>query len=278
MEPGIFETTFDRPTLEERLDAVTAHGVRWVQFDLASAGLPSLPTSIPEELAVRIHRETSARGIRLTAISGTYNMIHPDPRVRAEGLAGLRTIAAAGRSMGVSVITLCTGTRDPDQMWRWHPANGTREAWRDLLASLTAALVIAEEHDVLLAFEPEPANVVANAALGRELLQELAHPRLKVVLDPANILAGDRERPPAEVLDEAFALLGDQIVVAHAKDIDAAGRFCAAGRGIVPWEHCLGLFRAVGFTGPLVLHSVAESDANRAIAFLHVRLAWCWRR
>jgi len=273
VELGIFESIFPRPTLEATLDAVAAHGLCHVQFDLASAGLPSLPVRVPDALADRIRRETAIRGIRLAAVSGTYNMAHPDPRVRDRGLAGLRAIAAACPRMGAPVVTLCTGTRDPDNMWRRHPANATPEAWQDLLASLSAALAIAEEFDLVLAFEPEPANIVASAARGRDLLRELDHPRLKVVLDPANIVASNLERPPLAVLDEAFALLGEHIAVAHAKDLSPSGAFCAAGRGIVPWDRCLALFRGVGFAGPLILHSVDEDDADRAIGFLRERFA-----
>lgn len=273
MEPGIFETTFARPTLEATLDAVAARGLRWVQLDLASARLTSLPDRIPDALAARIRRETAARGIRLAAVSGTYNMAHPDPGVRDRGLAGLRAIAAACHGMGTSVITLCTGTRDPEHMWRRHPANGTREAWQDLLASLAAALPVAEAHDVVLAFEPEPANVAGSAARGRDLLRELGHPRLKVVMDPANIVASAPGRPPREVLDEAFALLGEHVAVAHAKDLSPGGTFCAAGQGIVPWDHCLALFGAAGFDGPLILHSLGEEEADRAVEFLRERIA-----
>ena len=273
MEPGIFESIFVRPTLADRFAAVAGHGLRWVQFDLASAGLESLPTRIPDGVAEQIGRAAADRGIRLAAVSGTYNMVHPDRRVREQGLAGLRAVAAACATIGAPVITLCTGTRDVESMWRWHPENGSPAAWRDLLEGMTAALAIAEEHDVVLAIEPEPANVVASAALGRRLLDELGHARLKVVLDPANIVASDRERPPATVLDEAFGLLGAEIVVAHAKDLDANGHFRAAGRGIVPWAHCLHLFRSVAFAGPLILHSLTEEDADRAISFLRQRLA-----
>lgn len=273
IEPGIFETVFPRSTLGATFDAVAEHGVHWLQFDFASAGLPALPTRIPDGLAEHIGREASKRGIRLAAVSGTWNMIHPDPRVRAEGLASLRTIAAACRGMGAPVITLCTGTRNPESMWRWHPDNATPAAWQDLVAAMTAALAIADEYDLLLAIEPEPANVAANATLARALIDELAHPRLKIVLDPANIVASDRERPPAAVLDEAFALLGDRIVVAHAKDLDAEGRFCAAGRGIVPWPRVVELLRGAGFAGPLILHSLTEDDADRAIAFIREQIA-----
>ena len=243
-----------------------------MQLDLASAGLPSIPLQIPDDVASRIRHACESRDISIAAVSGTYNMIHPDTDVRDAGLEGLRAIAGACRAMGAPVITLCIGTRDPDSMWRHHPENDSADAWRDLVASLTTALAIADEHDVTLAFEPEPANVISSAARGRDLLRELDHPRLKVVMDAANIVATDRDRSPEAVLDEAFDLLGDHVVVAHGKDLGADGSFCAAGRGIVPWDHCLGPFRSIEFDGPIILHSLDEDEAGRAIGFMRDRL------
>ncbi len=272
MEPGIFETVFPRRRFEASLDAVAALGVGWIQFDFASAGLPSLPGAIPADVSARIRRETAARGIRIAAVSGAYNMVHPDPAVRAAGLASLRVIAAAAGEIGAPVVTLCTGTRDPDSMWRAHPDNRTPEAWRDLTAALGAALAIADEHDVLLGVEPEPANVAGSAALAHALLRELDHPRLKIVLDPANVLAADRGRPPETVLAEAFALLGAHIAVAHAKDLSADGEFAAAGTGVVPWDACVAGFRAASYAGPLILHTLTEAEAPGAVAFLRDRI------
>ena len=268
MELGIFEIVFPRPTLGATLDAVVDHGLRYVQLDLASAGLPSIPNRIPPDVASHIRHETERRGITIAAVSGTYNMIHPDREVRDEGLAGLRTIAAACETMGISVVTLCTGTRNTESMWRRHPENDSAEAWQDLVESLSAALEIADEHGVTLAFEPEPANVVSSASRGRDLLREFDHPRLKVVMDVANIVATDRDRSPRKVLDEAFELLGDHVVVAHGKDLRADGFFCAAGQGVVPWNHALALFRSVGFNGPVILHSLTEHEADQSIAFM----------
>jgi sugar phosphate isomerase/epimerase len=153
-------------------------------------------------------------------------------------------------------------------MWRPHPDNNSADAWQDLIASLADALTIADEHDITLAFEPEPANVVNSAARGRDLLLEMSHPRLKVVMDVANVVATDRSRPPEVVLDEAFDLLGDHVVVAHGKDLSAEGAFCPAGQGIVPWDHCLTLFHAIGFNGPLILHSLHEDEADEVIRYM----------
>jgi sugar phosphate isomerase/epimerase len=268
MDLGIFELVFPRPTLAETLDAVVGHGLSHIQFDLASAGLPTIPLDVPPDIASHIRQECDVRDITIAAVSGTYNMIHPDPRIRDEGLASLRAIAAACHAIGTRLITLCTGTRNVDSMWRAHPDNDSADAWQDLIASLADALTIADEHDVTLAFEPEPANVVNSAARGRELILEMSHPRLKVMMDVANIVATDRSRPPEAVLDEAFDLLGDHVVVAHGKDLSAEGAFCPAGQGIVPWDHCLTLFHAIGFNGPLILHSLHEDEADEVIRYM----------
>jgi sugar phosphate isomerase/epimerase len=268
MHIGIFETTFKRPTLKETLDAVAAHGIRAIQLDFASAGLDPMPVKIPDSAIKAIHKETDAREIRIAGVLGTWNMIHPDTAERAAGLEGLRAIAAACRELGTSVITICTGTRARDSMWRRHPDNDTPAAWDDLLETLGAALEIADEHDVVLAFEPEPANVINAARKGRALLDTLRHPRLKVTMDPANVVATDRLREPLAVLEEAFTLLGGDIAIAHAKDLDAAGHFCAAGTGIVPWDACLRLFRDAGYDGPLILHSLREDQVPHAMRAL----------
>lgn len=265
IEPGIFDRTFERGTVVERIDAVAAHGIRHIQLDLA-AGHDTLPLAVPD--ATALGDRCRAHGIAVAAVSGTWNMIHPDPAVREAGLDGLRAIAGACAALGTAVITLCTGTRDRESMWRRHPDNDTPAAWADLVATLREALAIADAHGVTLAFEPEPANVISSAQRGRDLLDALAHPRLKVVMDAANIVATDRARAPEAVLDEAFDLLGPDIVVAHGKDLDADGRFCAAGTGIVPWGHVLGRLREGGFEGPVILHSLTEAQVPASLAFM----------
>ena len=266
MELGIFDKVFMRPTFGETLDAVKRAGFSAIQLDFATAGLSSMPAEIPDSVAEDIRRETEARGVTIAAVGGTYNMIHPDPQVRAEGMASLRAIAASCAAIGTSIITLSTGTRDAANMWRRHPDNDTPGAWNDMFDALTSALAIADEYDVLLAFEPEPANVASNPARARRLLDEIPHPRLKVCFDAANIAASDLTRDPAVVIDEAFAVLGNEIATAHGKDITAEGEFCAAGTGIVPWPHCVRRFAEVGYAGPLVLHSLNEGDIATARA------------
>ena len=59
MQIGIFAKTFVRPTLEETLDAVKAHGLGCVQFNMVCAGLPSMPDCIESAHCDTIRREMS---------------------------------------------------------------------------------------------------------------------------------------------------------------------------------------------------------------------------
>lgn len=270
MKIGIFARTFMRPTLAATLDAAAQHGIRDVQFNMACAGVPSMPDQIAPALAATIRRELAARGIRMAAVSGTFNMIHPDLGRRRAGMRRLRALAAACRDLGAEVITLSTGTRDPENMWRRHPDNDTPEAWRDLIAALREAVQIAEEHAVTLAFEPEVSNVIDTAAKGRRLLDEIGSPRLRVVMDGANLFhAGDLPRM-REILEEAFALLGAEIALAHAKDLSRDGEAGheAAGTGLLDYDLYLSLLRRVGYRGPLILHSLTEDQVDACVAFL----------
>src|SRR5262249_43437450 len=220
MEIGIFAKTFPRKTLDATLDAVRAPGLKYVQFNMACVGLPSLAEEIHGGLRERIRRAFSVRGLRMAAVSGTFNMIHPDGARREDGLRRLAVLAEACHDMGTSLLTLCTGTRDPDDMWRRHPDNDTPKAWQDLVASTREAVRIAEESRVTLAFEPEVANVVDSARKARHLLDEIGSPSLKVVMDGANLFHAAELPRMREVLDDAFELLGSDIVLAHAKDLN----------------------------------------------------------
>jgi sugar phosphate isomerase/epimerase len=274
MQLGIFAKTFTRPTLEETLDAVAAHGFHCVQFNLACAGVESLPARIDAALCERIRREMASRRISMAAVSGTFNMIHPDLQKRREGLVRLRTLAVAAPQLGTSVVTLCTGTRDAENMWRRHPDNDSPAAWADLKSSLAAAIESTSETGVTLAFEPEVANVIDSAARARRLLDEINSPRLKVVLDGANLFhLGELARMQA-VLREAVELLAKDVVIAHAKDLSRDGEVGheAAGTGLLDYDLYLGLLSEAGFDGPLILHGLEETQVAGSAAFLREKL------
>jgi sugar phosphate isomerase/epimerase len=274
MQIGIMDGTIIRPTLEGMLDAVAGYGIHHMQFNLGRDGLPELLEQTDPRLWDRIRTAFDARDMTIAALGGQYNMIHPDVQVRREGLQRLRVLASACDRLGTSVITLCTGTRDPTNMWRRHPDNDLPEAWTDLLASMHQAVQIAEEFGVTPAFEPEVSNVVDSAQKARRLLDEIGSPHLGVTMDGANIFhAGELPRMH-EMLDEAFALLGPDVAIAHAKDLDRDGEagHLPAGKGLLDYDHYLSLLDKLEFDVPVILHGLTESELPASLAFIQAKM------
>jgi sugar phosphate isomerase/epimerase len=135
-----------------------------------------------------------------------------------------------------------------------------------MIQSIDVALASAEKNNLVLAFEPESENVANSAGRARKLLDELRNPRLRIIIDPANLISPKRNQK--EVLDEAFTLLGDAIVLAHAKDRKNDFKACAAGKGILDFEYYLQCLKEIGFTGPLIMHGLEEEDVRFSREFL----------
>jgi sugar phosphate isomerase/epimerase len=221
MHLGVFAKTFPRPTLEETLDTIVDHGLWHVQFNMSCAGLPTLPERPDEKLCRWIAQLLRERGMTMAAISGTFNLCDPDESRLQDNLQRLDGLAVSCRWLDTRIITLCTGTRDANDMWKWHPENVRRSSWETLVQSMRQAVQIADRNEVTLAFEPEMHNIVNSVAKARRLLDEIGSPWLKVVIDPANLIpSGDMSRMSG-AFDETFDWLGPDIVLAHAKDPDS---------------------------------------------------------
>jgi sugar phosphate isomerase/epimerase len=273
MKLGIFAKTFDGTDAATVLRAARDAGFVAVQFNMSCCGLASMPESINPSETRRVADAARSTGVAIAAVSGTYNMIHPDPAVRALGLMRLRTLAAACAAMHTRLITLCTGTRDPQDQWRAHPDNDSTEAWHDLITQMIEACAIAEEFDVELGIEPELANVVSSAAKARKLIDELNTPRLRIVLDAANLFEVETAERRRSIVAEAIDLLADRITLAHAKDRTESGGFIAAGSGVLDYPHYIACLRRAGFAGPLVTHGLTAAEAPEVGRFLTRALA-----
>jgi sugar phosphate isomerase/epimerase len=143
-----------------------------------------------------------------------------------------------------------------------------------MMASMESAVTFAEAGDVTLAVEPEVSNVVNSAQKARRLLDEIDSPSLKIVIDAANLFPAGSIHRQKEILDTAFQLLGDQIVLAHAKDLkaDGAAGHDAAGTGLLDYAYYILLLKDIGYSGPLIMHSLDESQVADTKAFLQRHL------
>jgi sugar phosphate isomerase/epimerase len=265
MYPAVFGRIYPGTDASDVLDAAAADGFCGVQFNLMSAGLASLPDHLPDGLAEAVRRHAKQKQLQIAALSGTYNMAHPDASVRDGSRRGFTNVMEAARRMGSPVVTLCSGSRDASDMWKYHPENRSVAAWKDLRTELDFALELAEGSEIKLGIEPEPGNVICDAGAAERLFKEMDSPHLGIVLDAANLLSAASLARQDDVMEEAVGLLGEKLLLAHAKDIASDGSVVAAGAGAVHLGVFVKLLRSSGFDGALVGHGFGP-EKGRAVS------------
>lgn len=270
MEIGIFSRTFQRPNLNEILAAISGHRLRLVHFNLTSAGLESLPPKIEPDVCQWVLEAFRKSRLRMTSISGTFNAIHPDKSHRRDLIHRACQLIEMSRDLGTSVVSLCTGTRDPQNMWRRHCQNQTSDAWDDLIETLNSLLGVAVRNKITLGIEPERGNVINSARRARQLLDQIESDYLKVIIDGANLFDPDEPGEMRPVLEEAFELLGADVILAHAKELaDSTNSVQAAGLGRLDWSSYFHFLKLSGYDGPILLHNLNECQVNDSIAFVN---------
>ncbi len=266
---GILARTFPGSDPDTVLGAVSASGISSTQFNLSCAGLLTVPDVIGPHVSVTLRDSSQHHSVSIDALSGTCNMASSDATQRDESVRRLVRLAEFCRDTGIPVLTLSTGTRHPHDLWCGHPDNQSAAAHADLRHALRGLLRDTEHCGVTLAFEPEPANVIRTATEAATLLDDLRSPRLAVLFDAANLvqrLPVDRQR---DVIEDACNTLAGRIALAHAKDIDAAGRVVAPGQGTIDFAHYVHTLRTVGrYHGPIIMHGLTPSDVPAALAHL----------
>jgi sugar phosphate isomerase/epimerase len=275
VELGIFARIFARRRAEDVAAAVAGAGFTVTQLNLSCIGLPTVPPVEMDLGLPAIAAAFSKRGVRIWGLSATYNVIDPDPKKREESTARAKCLIERAPALGVEVVTLSTGTRDAEDTWRFHPDNRSEDAWRDLRTTLDQLLPAAEGAHLLLGIEPEPGNVVADAALGRRLLDELGTDArlVGIVLDPANLVPDDAIARQDAILRHAFSELGASTVALHAKDVVPGGGYAAAGRGQLDYGLVFELFQSLPGPVPVVIQDAVEDDVARTRDFL----LDCWQ-
>lgn len=263
MELGMYSIELQRPTVEALFAAIREYGFTGVQFDFLSVCDEEMPAEIDSALTERIRNAAAENGVQIVSVNGTFNMIDPDPEKRADGLRRFAELAKHMHELDSNFVTLCTGSRNPNHMWRPHPDNETEEAWDDLIVTMRAALEIAEKYDLILGLETEPSNVMNTAERCRRLMDTFDNtPRLKVIMDIANLFRPgmahvENMRP---TMRHAFDLLGKDVGLAHGKDVldGDLTQFTYAGNGIVDFAYFKELLAEIGYNGCLVLHGIKD--------------------
>jgi sugar phosphate isomerase/epimerase len=272
-EIGVFARCLPRNSAGELADAVRSAGFSLIQFNFIAIGQPTLNPATERGDLEQVADALGQRGVSVWGLSATYNTIHPDAAFRAACARQAARLITLSPHLGVEAVTLCTGTRDPDDMWAAHPDNKSAAAWHDLRTALDVLLPAAAAAGVKLGIEPEPGNVIADARTAERLLGELGADaaNIGIVLDAGNLVTPATLGRQRAILTEAFDRLGAHVTCLHAKDLSSAGQ-APLGQGCLDYDLIIASARRLEATVPVIIQDVAESDAAAARNFLRAKL------
>ena len=192
----------------------------------------------------KIYRD---RGIEIVSLGVFTNLIEPDDEKRDVNLAYFkRHIELAGKN-GIPFVSTECGF-DPEH--RGVRTTCYESAIDRIKDSLSILLEECDKWNVDIALETCVIDVIPSAKRAKDIINQIGHPRLKILLDPANLIANSSE-------EDMYFYLSDRIAYFHGKDRkvnDVKGR--VVGDGEIDWVKFLKLYHEKNDGYPFILEYV----------------------
>jgi len=199
-------------------------------------------------------------GVGIHSIGVYTNLIHPDEKERTANLEYFEDMMKIARAMDVRMLITEAGHYHSDEPAPRLAYDFQEDVWQRMVATTKDLARRAETHDVTVLFEPYFGSFFATAKRTRVFLEEVNSPRIRALLDPANLLE-------LNDLEEMFAQLTPWIDCLHAKDRKLhVQRGVAAGQGDLDYRKFVELAAAHTPKAPLILEYVGPKDYKQALA------------
>lgn len=226
-------------SLEERAAWAQEQGFSCVHLALSKTipGFKMVPNTLHAGLGKHIRGIFSAHGVDVAVLGCYKNLAHPDPTT----VRDLQELYIAHLRMAIALQCSVVGTETgaPNAEYRFEPNCHTETALQSFLRGMEPVLEAAETLGVLFAIEPVWNHIVWNPRVARRVLDEMASPNLRIILDPVNLLSMENYQQREQVIDEALELLGEAVEVVHLKDFrveDGKLVSVAAGTGMMDYR------------------------------------------
>jgi len=209
-----------------------------------------------------IARTYRSAGIAIHSIGVYTNLIHGDPAERQACLGYFENMMKVGDAMGVRTFITEAGHWEPEKATPGVLYHFREAVWKQMLATAKQLADMAERHDATVLMEPFFGGFFASAKRTRMFLQEVNSPRIRALLDPANLLEVDD-------LEEMFDQLCPWIDCIHAKDRKLhVDQGVAAGQGDLDYRKFVSLAIQRTLKAPLILEYVGPENYEQALQHL----------
>lgn len=261
---AIFTGVYAGLPLEEAVRRIKADGFDAVVLEGNFADVRFDPLAPDWKAADRITSTLDRNGIRVVGLYGYYNIVAPDREMYRRGEQRMEFLIENWKRLGSPNISTETGTLNPESEWADSPLNALEISYQRCRAPLARFAKAAEKTGAVISIEPYWKNVINSAERAERLFHDVSSPALKLVMDPCNYFRKAELAQMQPMLKDIFQRVGQQTVIAHAKDVKAAANaddteLPYAGQGVLDY--------------PLYLRLLAQLDREIYLAVEHLTLA-----
>lgn len=204
-----------------------------------------------------------AAGIAIHSMGVYTNLIHPDAAERKANLAYFEAMMRVGGHMGVRTFITEAGHHHAEGP---EPHHFKEDVWKTMVGTAKQLAQMADGFDATVLVEPYFQGFFASAKRTRVFLEEVGSPRIRALLDPANLLE-------VNDLEEMFGQLAPWIDCLHAKDRKLhVQRGVPAGSGDIDYPRFVALTAKHTPKAPLILEYVGSKNCDQAITHLRTTL------
>jgi len=267
---GTLAHTFGCLPLKSLTATLQNYDIDFVQLALSKA-IQDIDTStgkLSPGLANYIGEQFDRAGIRIGVLGCYINPIHPDPVIRRLEIDRFKEHLRYARQFGAPMVATETGALTTFQAQ--DPLHYEEIGWDILRATVEELAEEAEKWGVFLGLEGVCTHTLSTPDKMRRILDEIPSGNIGVVLDPCNFI-GDAVDMQDQIVDDAFRLFGDRIILAHLKDIYQDGERIyhgKAGGGHFHTEAFLSKLQKYKPMIDLSLEDITNLEINETVALL----------
>jgi sugar phosphate isomerase/epimerase len=269
MEVGVVSRSFPQLTNEQAAELIASQGFRWTELCFSQTdsnywryNSRSDLSDLTNERSQEIVDTYRHHGVTVTSLGVFTNLLESDPAELQGNIEYFDRMMDIAAHNSVPIVATECGFI-PGR--RGTLADTYESAFQLLVDNVRELCRRAEYYNVTLALEPCVLDVVPSAKRTADFLEQVGSDHLKVLLDPANLIANSSE-------DDMFRYLAPHIAYFHGKDRkvnDTYGR--AVGDGDIDWKRFLSLYHQHTEGVPFILEYVKIDNfcviRDRVLAF-----------
>jgi D-psicose/D-tagatose/L-ribulose 3-epimerase len=251
---GINTWVWTSPFGDDSLELVSR--AQTMGFDVFEVAVEDPSRFAGDRLAEAL-RSSGLRPVACGAFGPSRDLTHEDSKFRRESLEYIGEVLKLCERWDARIFAgpmySAVGKR------RQVSADQKRKEWDLAVAGIRKAGMMAADHGVVLAIEPLnrfETDLVNTAAQVVMMVEEIAHPNVKIHLDTFHMMIEEKS------LLDAIVLAGPRLVHFHACESNRG----TPGTGLVPWDQVADGLRTIGYGGDLVIESFTPECVSIAAA------------